>query len=594
MMLQDQDIPSSCQVRVYLFGPLEVLKREAGGIWKPIEKKQWRDSKPARRVFKRLLAQPGRRLSRSRLQDEIWPNLDFELADKYLYNAMSIIHGIIGKDLVTTWEASYELAGQAVIWTDIDACEYLLKAAENQGYTAIQTLPHLEQALTYLERGEYLEREEGAWCYSFRARAEDMLKQCRFWLAEAYEVQGKYWQAGEQYRNLCQSIPPDEHALCAWIAMLTRQGKIAEALKRYQDIKRFVEGQGFVLPPAIEQVVSSRESQEDVNRRTATKRMSTLVSGLLFAARQPFPLIHTSGLLHSEEAFLNCTTSIPLLWQLYFDGHLAEVSSPLFSEYLPQILFLVQNPNYRERAASLASKAFQLAALIAKHHQNWGDALLYAQRGEQYGQLAEDPNLQIASLIQQANIYFDLRQIWRELQAYQKAYSFSQEEAKQNREVSPLLLGRVYIGLAKSYGKFSDRKQQALGFLGMAHEVYPEHAETDPAFHYSCHTQFTLLNHTGLTYLNIGQPKQALRTFECISVPSTLVPRRLEWLIRMATTAFAMGDLGQTYEHVQLAATSAKTLGSGLRYNEAYNIYEQMRDRWPQEVRVKTLTEYFR
>ena len=178
-MSQSQDIPSSCRLRVFLLGPLEVLTREADGTWKPVEKKQWRDSKPARRVFKRLLAQPGRRLSRGRLQDEIWPNTDFELADRYLYTAISVIHGVIGKERMTTWEASYELAGQAIIWTDIDACGCLLKAAEDQGHTTIQALPLLEQALAYLERGEYLEREEGAWYHSFRAKAEDMLKRCR-------------------------------------------------------------------------------------------------------------------------------------------------------------------------------------------------------------------------------------------------------------------------------------------------------------------------------------------------------------------------------------------------------------------------------
>lgn len=260
-MVQDQDISPCCVIRVFLLGPLEVLKRGADGTWRPIEKKQWRDSKPARRVFKRLLAQPGRRLSRGRLQDEIWPDTDGELADKYLYTAISIIHGIIGKELVRTWEASYELAEQSMIWTDMDACEQLLKVVENQDHTTPHVLPLLEQALTYLERGEYLEREEGAWCYNFRTKAEDMLKQCQYWLAEAYEAQGKYWQAGEQYRTLCQSIPPDENALNAWMAMLARQGKTQDALKCYQNIKCSVEAQGFTLSNELERTVASLSKQ---------------------------------------------------------------------------------------------------------------------------------------------------------------------------------------------------------------------------------------------------------------------------------------------------------------------------------------------
>ncbi|HEU5375365.1 MAG TPA: hypothetical protein VFV38_08005 [Ktedonobacteraceae bacterium] len=265
----------------------------------------------------------------------------------------------------------------------------------------------------------------------------------------------------------------------------------------------------------------------------------------------------------------------------------------LLPEYLPQLLLLVKKRSYQKSAAGLASKAFQLASLIEKHHHNSGNALLYAKQGEQYGQLAEDVNLQIAALIQQGNIYFDLGQSWRELQAYQEAYQICQK-AKYNSEVSSLLLGRVYIGLAKAYGKFRDHQQQALSFLGMAHEIYPEYPEIDSAFSYSYHTRFTLSNHTGLTYLNIGQPGQALSIFEQIFMPPALVPRKLELLIRLSTASFALGNLEQTYEHTSLAAASARMLGSELRYHEAYNMYEQMLGRWPEEARVKTLAEHFR
>src|SRR5258707_2659695 len=229
-------------LRVYLLGPLEVSRRDADGSWKIIEKKQWRNSRPARSVFKRLLATPGRRLSRGQLIDDVWPATDFELADKkYLYTAISVIHGIIGKDLVTTWESSYELAGQARIWVDIDACEQLCKMAENQGSERADVVPVLEEALAYLERGEYLEREDGRWRYSLQTRAEDLLKQCRLWLAEGYAQQGKTWQAGEQYRALCQMLPPDEAALPGWMAMLVHQGKRQGALRGYQEGKGFCE-----------------------------------------------------------------------------------------------------------------------------------------------------------------------------------------------------------------------------------------------------------------------------------------------------------------------------------------------------------------
>src|SRR6202040_1907085 len=100
------------------------------------------------------------------------------------------------------------------------------KAAENLGRISMQALPLVEQVLSYLERGELLEGEGGAWVYSLRKKSEDLLRECRLWLAESYEAQGKLLQAGLQYRAMTQSLPPDEEGLQHWISMLHRQGKM--------------------------------------------------------------------------------------------------------------------------------------------------------------------------------------------------------------------------------------------------------------------------------------------------------------------------------------------------------------------------------
>ncbi len=261
-MQAEQESAPSCRLRVYLYGPLEVWKREVSGTWTRVEKGAWGKGRVGRSVFKRLLAAPGRRLSRGAIQDDLWPDSgDFELAEKSTYNAINQIRRVVGKTLVRTIEASYELADHSVLWLDCDACETLLKEAENRGHNSAQALPLLEEALGYLERGELLEGESGIWVYGLRKKSEDLLRQCRLWLAEAYEAQGKLWQAGEQYRALLQPMPPDEEALQAWVAMLQRQGKQQEACKCYQDIKGIVEAQGFTLSPAIEEAVLSLNGQ---------------------------------------------------------------------------------------------------------------------------------------------------------------------------------------------------------------------------------------------------------------------------------------------------------------------------------------------
>jgi DNA-binding SARP family transcriptional activator len=255
---KDLAIPSSCRLRVFVHGPLQVWKREASGTWRLVGKDAWGKGRPVRSVFKRLLVAPGRRLSRGAIQDDLWPDTEnFELADKNVYNAINQMRRVTGKALVRTFETIYEVADQSVIWVDRDACEVLLKEAENQGYTSKEAFPLLEQVLAYLERGELLEGESGTWVYGLRKKSEDMLKQCRFWLAQACEGQGKLWQAGERYRALCATMPPNEEALQHWMALLNLQGKPQEALKCYQDVTAAWGTQGYSPSEALQDMIAS-------------------------------------------------------------------------------------------------------------------------------------------------------------------------------------------------------------------------------------------------------------------------------------------------------------------------------------------------
>src|SRR5258708_4853833 len=99
--------------RVRLFGPFEVLCSTEIGEWKLVAKKAWGEGRNARSVLKRLLAAPGRRLSRVTIQDDLWPSIDCALADKYLNNAVSLIYKLVGKGQVQRIEALYELPEQA-------------------------------------------------------------------------------------------------------------------------------------------------------------------------------------------------------------------------------------------------------------------------------------------------------------------------------------------------------------------------------------------------------------------------------------------------------------------------------------------------
>ncbi len=644
-------------VRIWMFGEFCVECRQADGTWKAVPLEAWGGNTYSRRLLKVLLCHE-RCARRGTIMEEMWPGNDSVLAEEYLNKAARNVRQVLQKAVegqesvlkTINHRSTYELADQSQVWVDADACQDLMRKAEHLGYTSSQGLALLQEAQKYFARGRFLEGEDGIWCHGKRSLLDTARYRCTLWLAEAYEEQGKLKQAEEQISELFQRDPTDEDVLYRLMLLLHKQGMTHRALCLYRENRHLFEREGLHLSPACEllaeqlqrepslfeipltssfrrksvqyeqtsklisppydiivpvqnvvyqehknvlanqQAVVSQQigSKEIVNRREATQRISEL-SLALFAS----PLMTISHQLHKEEILALCATNIPICWRLYFDGHLSEVQQILFPVHLSQLAVLVAESHYQERAASLASKSYQLAALIEMHHQNLGNALTYAKQGTLYGELAKDPNLHIAALIQQGNIYFNLKQPWRELEAYQQAHQICQETT-QHREVSPLLQGRVVIGLAKSYSKLKE-EQQALRFLEDAYKKYPETPEEDSAFHYTCHTRFTLRNHTGLTYLNLGRFNEAWDIFADIDaiVPKKLIPRRMELLIRQATLSFALGNLKECCAFLEQAATSAIALGSDLRFNEAYELYLLLREKWSNEPSVKALGKYF-
>lgn len=376
-MQMEQDIPASVVARVYLLGPLELWKKDASGVWKRVPKEAWKNNKPARAVLKRLLVQPGRRLARSTIEDDIWSESDnVELATKNAYNAISLFRGIIGKPLVTCWEAAYAIADQSLVWTDLDACAALLKEAENRR-GSIQAIPLLEQAVILLERGELLEGENGRWCYAFRQRAEDLFRQARLFLAESYEAQGKCWQAGEQYRALIFTNPSDEDALQRWLGMLARHGKRQEALKCYQGMKSFVETQGFPLSTETEQWImqihhpffaenQAREAHPHLSRRSVfglgvgltvfSLSADALGERLLFALKQQHTLdTETIQYLHQRAE---------RYWEQRYIAKLGAGLTPYIAEDLHRIFALFEKSLSPQMRADLCVVAGNLLMLL--------------------------------------------------------------------------------------------------------------------------------------------------------------------------------------------------------------------------------------
>jgi DNA-binding SARP family transcriptional activator len=236
----DRDSPSVL-VRVWLLGAFHAERRQDHKTWKTIEKSALGNSY-ARSLLKYLLCVNKRKASRSDIIDDLWPERELHLAEKYLNNASSRLYRVLPDEGILTpfgshGRTGYELAGQELLWTDIDECEALLSEAERLGRTSSQALPLLEQASRHFERGSMLEGESAQWSLASRAEKDAVMRCCLLWLAEAYEAQGMLWHVRRQYHTLLETNPLDEDILCRLLAMLHRQGMIHDARTTFEKVK---------------------------------------------------------------------------------------------------------------------------------------------------------------------------------------------------------------------------------------------------------------------------------------------------------------------------------------------------------------------
>jgi transcriptional regulator with XRE-family HTH domain len=267
----------------------------------------------------------------------------------------------------------------------------------------------------------------------------------------------------------------------------------------------------------MKRVKLALESSMGMRQRKFSRRqaMELLVS-------VPVALLSTMQVANSfaaEEVISLCATSLPACWSLFWAGEFSEVEGAL-PTYFAWLTPLAHQPSkYQESAASLVSQVYQIASLLVLEQEDFGTSLAHCKQASLYGQIAGDPNLQAAALIRQANTFFYrntlsyLKRHTHILQTYQEAMQYIED-------VSPLICGRIYSGLASAQAVLG-QKQDALRNIGLAEEAFPEHPDDDPGFLYTYTTRYILHFNEALARLNFEQPGQA---WEALTKATTFVP----------------------------------------------------------------------
>ncbi len=226
-------------LRIYLLGQFRI-ERYISGIWRAINSRNWQRRR-ARALLGCLLSSPGRRAGREQIMEQLWPDLDIDIASNRLNGAVHELRQILEPDierpaasrLLRLERNILELAGSNSIWVDAEAFEALVKkafATNNPEHS--ETL--LEEA-SNLYRGNYLLEELYA---EWAAPRRDALQ--RAWvsmilkLAQLQTERKAYIRAIDTLDRLRTADPTNETALQHLMVLLTHLDRRGEALQIYR------------------------------------------------------------------------------------------------------------------------------------------------------------------------------------------------------------------------------------------------------------------------------------------------------------------------------------------------------------------------
>jgi tetratricopeptide (TPR) repeat protein len=297
----------------------------------------------------------------------------------------------------------------------------------------------------------------------------------------------------------------------------------------------------------------------------------------------------TTRVVAAEEVLPLCAAGLIACRELINEGDIAAVKS-ILSVYLPVLVGFVQQPSHAQRAARLAAQGYVLATAVAEHMGRLDKMEQFCKQARLYAQQAQDVNLEFAALIRLAVTYDLGNRPRKALETYQLAHASIRDD------LSPLVRGRLYAGLAAKSANCGE-KQEALAYLGLAHETFPPHPEEALYAFLPSLGRYDLLFYDGLTQKHLGRYEEAWKRFVQLGQlhsRSGLPERtRVEFLTYAAETAVALRDMERCMLYLETAGKDSLQLGHDQRYAEACEVYKLARTVWPQEAKVVKLQDLF-
>ena len=229
-------------LRIYLLGQFRV-ERKVKNEWKAVDNHIWQRRR-ARSLLGCLLSTPSRRLGREQVIEQLWPDLDIDVASNRLNGAVHELRQILEPDLARPATSRMlrlerdilELADTSTIWVDVEAFETLLKEADNLDINIYsEQVEHLLAKAESLYSGGYLLEElYSEWATHRRDALQRRWVGLLLQLADLRVRRGAFVSAIETLDRLRVADPTNETALQALMRLLTQLDRRGEALHVYR------------------------------------------------------------------------------------------------------------------------------------------------------------------------------------------------------------------------------------------------------------------------------------------------------------------------------------------------------------------------
>jgi hypothetical protein len=338
--------------------------------------------------------------------------------------------------------------------------------------------------------------------------------------------------------------------------------------------------------------LSSRVGQALEGNELRKGQYTSRREALTFIAGVPLALYGFAGSFESspslvpEEMIPLYAAGIPACWRLYYEGGHSELEQTL-PTYVNHLTALSHGSSkHLKSAATLLSQAHQLSALLVQRRENFGKAIAHCKQSVLYGGLAEDANLQAMGLIRQFDTFYENKRFTQWFLTLKEAETFASK-------ITPLLRGRIYARLAFA-SAYRSQSQEAMRYIGLAQDTFPDHPETDPGFLFSHTTHFILYANQALTSMKLQQPHDAWRALakaeEFVSGPTN--PRKIDLTMYQIEAAIGLNDLELCCNLFGTLTRCITQSGAELDFGNAHDTYQLLSARWPHERRVKNLEEY--